>query len=531
MENLVNNLNGFEAQNLSDKHMKMFDANPNMDKIDKQMSAFSKMFGEDENDFSSNKNDDEKLYNEILAQAGLTGNKTGNKKIEQKMLKEKNEIEQMKKALALAEMKEKNKNNKDELSLKNLLGDNKQVSKKENNDESNDLNNIFMLAQKNQNKKDEADMQFIKGLLKDEENISQQKPEKKQVTIPKTSENSIQNKSLSTQEKMSKIICLLIQEYMSAKDYFTRNGYSEEKINDCVNKCKDLIMAQKKVVQNNLKEIKLSELPKQITPEYIFGYTNEERTSKFNNIISYYINQKKINANDKVKAPKFDRIIAILKEKMANKWTPCPLFSGTNLTKVYPAFDPKSAQLPEMKLNNHDKSIEKKEEKIETKTSKIELGGELKEQNVLNSESENSNLEKEKEVNLADSSSNDIHLTEEEKKNPDQIDFYVSLKVLEFKIKELSEKMKNIKGRTPKELMQFNSKMKVKKMQLENSMENDLISPKDYMNILTNAVTHDKSLALYFKQNNEIDKCKSVLMRVKLMNEEIKELEHYLNNE
>ena len=116
----------------------------------------------------------------------------------------------------------------------------------------------------------------------------------------------------------------------------------------------------------------------------------------------------------------------------------------------------------------------------------------------------------------------------EELEDVDCIDNLNSLKVLEFKIKELELKIKKIDGRTPKELLQKKVKMNCKKKQLEEGMGDGTISPKEYMEFMRIQLEHDQLLAMFLKQNNEEEKMKSVLGRIVLIKKEMEELKKFM---
>ena len=153
---------------------------------------------------------------------------------------------------------------------------------------------------------------------------------------------------------LKKVIEDRIKEYESAIVYFQKNEYKEEQIKKGEEDKKKLIEL--------LENIKLGEtvdenlIPKEITPEYINGYSNDERIKKYYEIIIKIIEEKKkmkdelekeikelkkLNENElldmekevveefqkiKSKKEKYDEIINILKEDFQNKWIPAPLF-------------------------------------------------------------------------------------------------------------------------------------------------------------------------------------------------------------
>ena len=115
--------------------------------------------------------------------------------------------------------------------------------------------------------------------------------------------------------------------------------------------------AKQKVDMGRYKEVKLNLLPKTITPEYIFGYSEAEKTNKFKQIFAQFIKDKNDleekmksilekmkklkkkefeKAKDAVK-PKLDemklkkdnitKLIEVLKEKFKDKWTPAPEYT------------------------------------------------------------------------------------------------------------------------------------------------------------------------------------------------------------
>ena len=116
----------------------------------------------------------------------------------------------------------------------------------------------------------------------------------------------------------------------------------------------------------------------------------------------------------------------------------------------------------------------------------------------------------------------------EELEDVDFIDNLNTLKVLDFKIKELELKIKKIDGRTPREMLQKKVKMNCKKKQLENGMEEGSISPKDYMEFMRVQLEHDQLLVMYMKQTNQEEKMKTVMQRTVLIKQEMEELKKFM---
>ena len=153
--------------------------------------------------------------------------------------------------------------------------------------------------------------------------------------------------------KKAKYIDLLLQQYLSARNYFKDNELKDNE-KDCILKCKSIITAKKEIQLGNIDSVELDSLPKPISPEYIFGYTPEEKTEKFKEIIAELVKQKeeiaekKKDYSDKLsklkkreleklkdqakqvldsyqaKIDKFDEEIEGMKEKLKDKWTPAP---------------------------------------------------------------------------------------------------------------------------------------------------------------------------------------------------------------
>ena len=116
----------------------------------------------------------------------------------------------------------------------------------------------------------------------------------------------------------------------------------------------------------------------------------------------------------------------------------------------------------------------------------------------------------------------------EEIEDVDIIDNLNTLKVLDLKIKELEEKMKKIDGRTPREMLQKKVRMSCKKKQIEAGMGDGTISPADYMELMKGQLEHDQLLGLYMKQNNEEAKYNIIMVRIKLIKQEIEELKSFV---
>jgi len=116
----------------------------------------------------------------------------------------------------------------------------------------------------------------------------------------------------------------------------------------------------------------------------------------------------------------------------------------------------------------------------------------------------------------------------EELEDVDYIDNLNTLKVLEFKIKELEDKIKKIDGRTPKEMLQKKVRMNCKKRQIEEEMGDGTVSPKDYMEMMKVQLEHDQLLSIYMKQNNQEENVKILSVRIALIKKEMEELKQFV---
>jgi hypothetical protein len=171
--------------------------------------------------------------------------------------------------------------------------------------------------------------------------------------------NEIKQNEISDKKDLKKIIEDRIKEYELAIEYFKSNEL-ENQLKKGEEDKQILIDSLKKINSGNSSEVNEKTIPKEITPEYINGYSNDERIKKYFEIITKIINEKqklqteleneikelkKLNKNQilsmkeeiqndfekiKNKKIKYDEIINILKEDFQNKWIPAPLYSETN---------------------------------------------------------------------------------------------------------------------------------------------------------------------------------------------------------
>ena len=159
---------------------------------------------------------------------------------------------------------------------------------------------------------------------------------------------------------LSEIITNRIKEYEEAKEYFLTNKL-ENQLTKCEEDLQLLLEADNKIKNDQINEIDEEKLPKDITPEYICGYSDEERFDRYYKLILIMIEQKKnlqtkfdkeINELKKltkiqilsleeditkdfnaIKEEKilYDKIIFTLKTDLQNKWIPAPLYTSKNV--------------------------------------------------------------------------------------------------------------------------------------------------------------------------------------------------------
>ena len=139
----------------------------------------------------------------------------------------------------------------------------------------------------------------------------------------------------------------LYESYYAAKEYFRLNGLREQEV-DAINKCRNLKKLKENPKLNNI------EIPDEITPEYIYGYSKQKKISKCKEIEKSLIDQKeyinknmqeyieslkKLNKkkfesvkteaktkldNDKLEIEKLDKCIKIINDIEKNEWVPVP---------------------------------------------------------------------------------------------------------------------------------------------------------------------------------------------------------------
>ena len=223
-------------------------------------------------------------------------------------------------------------------------------------------------------------------------------------------------------------------------------------------------------------------------------------------------------------------IIPILPQ--GNKITEMVKKERLEVTMVYSSFTGKSEATSIDPLAPSTNNSTTKNEMPQKQMPKGNISNNNKNNNNVN----NNNLNKNNNVPKGNNVNNNSQklkvdksmFSQEELNDVDVVENLNSIKVLEFKIKELEARIAKIDGRTPRELLTKKVKMNCKKKIIEEQMGDGTISPKDYMELLQNQLLHDKALATYLKESNQNDKAKTVLGRVVLLNQEITELKQFM---
>ena len=182
---------------------------------------------------------------------------------------------------------------------------------------------------------------------------------KKEELVTKKSLNPMFNVSKDKEEdevkRLTQVVTDRLNEYRAAIDYFKVNELSEQQTS-AIKAAKEICIELKKIQDGKWKEVNEFKLPDPVIPEYIYGYTKEERQKRFAVIISEYKKQRTGVQNDlkarieafkklkpaqfkkieavakkdldglKTKAEKYTKIIKLLEEKFQDKWVPSPLY-------------------------------------------------------------------------------------------------------------------------------------------------------------------------------------------------------------
>jgi len=167
----------------------------------------------------------------------------------------------------------------------------------------------------------------------------------KQENLGQNPINHYQNMKLlvNNKEMMKKYINNLLNEYKNAKDYFNKNKLKEQEI-VAINKCLEIQTIKNKIESNS--PYNSDKIPKPITPEFIYGYSKEERNQRFINILNKFYHDKrileqKLNSERKyaitkniismykkeeAQLKKINKIIKCLENISKNKWAPAPKY-------------------------------------------------------------------------------------------------------------------------------------------------------------------------------------------------------------
>ena len=183
-----------------------------------------------------------------------------------------------------------------------------------------------------------------------------------------------------------------------------------------------------------------------------------------------------------------------------------------DITKIYPPFREVKVSQPPKEVKQKGMLIKEKPMPVKTKTQPVVVEMQVKKEEEISTSTTATKIDK----NEFDPA---------ELVDPDQIDKMLAISVLQNKVAQIEEETKKIEGRTPKPLRDKLMKFRVKKKSIEEACGDGQISPQDYLSKIKETLEHDKRLMMYFKQNNENDKAKIMLNRVKLITNEITEFE------
>ena len=126
----------------------------------------------------------------------------------------------------------------------------------------------------------------------------------------KRKKNKNKIKSMN-EEELKKYLEKLYKSYYAAKTYFCSNDIKEKEV-DAIKQCKIIISAQELLNQGKYKEIEIDELPEEVTPEYITGYSEKEKIEKIEYIINR-LKKEKDEANQRQ-----EKILKKLKQQTKN---------------------------------------------------------------------------------------------------------------------------------------------------------------------------------------------------------------------
>lgn len=197
----------------------------------------------------------------------------------------------------------------------------------------------YRMMEKIENNEDELkDLENIEQLIKNCE-MKEKEMKAKEYEMKNKKENEKNFNEKKELKEWSEYINAVLDEYLSAKEYFKNNNLIKRE-QETYNKYIEI-----KNIKSNLESGNpINNIPSPITPEYIYGYSTQERNSKFQEILQKFVNDKnklklKIFSNKKyaminslkqelesdlLKLSKLNFIIQNLYNKYKNIWVPAP---------------------------------------------------------------------------------------------------------------------------------------------------------------------------------------------------------------
>ena len=223
-----------------------------------------------------------------------------------------------------------------------------------------------IIIQRINNRKKIIEEELAKNIDEEEEDEEEVKEEPKPKEEPKKKALEVKKslnplfdvpkeKEAEEIKRLTEVVTDRLGEYRAAIDYFKNNELSEQQA-DAIKKAKLICIELKKIQDGKWKDVNEFKLPDPVTPEYIYGYSKEEREKKFKTIINEYKNQRDGIKNDinlrleglkkltkaqlkkveqvakkdldglKAKKEKIEKILKLLIEKLQDKWVPSPLY-------------------------------------------------------------------------------------------------------------------------------------------------------------------------------------------------------------
>ena len=160
----------------------------------------------------------------------------------------------------------------------------------------NEIKETMKAGEEEEEPKEEAEKEETKKEEPKKEKPKKEEPKKEVKKVKIDTKKSLNPKlevpndeENEEKERINEIVIDRLNEYRAAIDYFQTNELADQRL-DANSKAKKICVELKKIQDGKWKEVNEFKLPAPITPEYIYGYSKEE---KFNKIIKDYEKQRK----------------------------------------------------------------------------------------------------------------------------------------------------------------------------------------------------------------------------------------------